>query len=211
MPNLYSPESDAAKRRRLDELFLDEPYLSPTMRARRLHEADAAPASASLYPVLAEISDDDLLRRLTAGRHQRLGTVSPTSEADPLWVGPLPLAVDQLAPADVSASSEPGRRPCSSRRAGRRGARTNETPAYGTAAVEGGTELSAQAATRGLSALPPDIMTVHEAACYLRVGEAAVRAWVKQARIPHARLGRHVRFRRVALQEWLAGLEKPAS
>lgn len=26
------------KRRRLDELFADEPYLSPTMKARRLHE-----------------------------------------------------------------------------------------------------------------------------------------------------------------------------
>lgn len=27
-----------SKRRKLDELFADEPFLSPTMRARRLHE-----------------------------------------------------------------------------------------------------------------------------------------------------------------------------
>jgi hypothetical protein len=31
-------EQPEQKRRRLDELFADEPFLSPTMKARRLHE-----------------------------------------------------------------------------------------------------------------------------------------------------------------------------
>ncbi len=33
-----SPQSPEPKRRKLDELFADEPFLSPTMKARRLHE-----------------------------------------------------------------------------------------------------------------------------------------------------------------------------
>ena len=30
--------NESARRKRLDELFADEPHLSPTMKARRLHE-----------------------------------------------------------------------------------------------------------------------------------------------------------------------------
>jgi excisionase family DNA binding protein len=40
MAAVSSPELEA-RRRRLDELFEDEPYLSATMRASRLHEREA--------------------------------------------------------------------------------------------------------------------------------------------------------------------------
>jgi hypothetical protein len=36
--NQRHEEEEPGKRKRLDELFADEPFLSPTMKARRLHE-----------------------------------------------------------------------------------------------------------------------------------------------------------------------------
>src|SRR5437016_35164 len=41
------PYDGDERRRRVDELFADEPFLSPTMRARRLHEMQANSATPS--------------------------------------------------------------------------------------------------------------------------------------------------------------------
>lgn len=38
MPADQHPSQGDGRRRRLDELFADEPFLSPTMKARRLHD-----------------------------------------------------------------------------------------------------------------------------------------------------------------------------
>jgi hypothetical protein len=38
MNELHNPEEGDSRRRKLDDLFADEPFLSPTMKARRLHE-----------------------------------------------------------------------------------------------------------------------------------------------------------------------------
>lgn len=38
MKNGQQPLNDSTRHRQLDALFADEPYLSPTMKARRLHE-----------------------------------------------------------------------------------------------------------------------------------------------------------------------------
>ncbi len=38
MSDRYNPKEGDPRRRKLDDLFADEPFLSPTMKARRLHE-----------------------------------------------------------------------------------------------------------------------------------------------------------------------------
>jgi len=210
MSNLYSPESDAARRRRLDELFADEPYLSPTMKARRLTTADEDAQAPPSVSILAKISEDDILRRLTAARHQCLDSGCVTDEDDPLWIAPLSLMRDPIAPQAEGAPRAGGRRQRAPERRGRAGARASDLLDYEVEMDAMNDRSHAVMASR-LTGISPDIMTVREAADYLRVGERAVREWVKQAQIPHARLGRHIRFRRAALQDWLASLEKTAA
>jgi excisionase family DNA binding protein len=74
-------------------------------------------------------------------------------------------------------------------------------------------ENAAEAPTRATNSEPvrityPDVLTLSEAAGYLRFGVSTVRAWVKQGHIPHVMIGRAVRFRREALERWLASMEK---
>jgi excisionase family DNA binding protein len=54
----------------------------------------------------------------------------------------------------------------------------------------------------------PDVMTAEEAASYLRVSPSTLRAWTRERSVPHARLGRRIRYRRSALLEWLASCER---
>ncbi len=49
----------------------------------------------------------------------------------------------------------------------------------------------------------PDILTVSEAAAYLRVSESSLRRWIGSGLVRCARLGRILRFRREALHEWV--------
>lgn len=51
----------------------------------------------------------------------------------------------------------------------------------------------------------PEVLTVDEAAELLRVGRNNVYNLVARNKIPHARLGKHIRFSRAALLRWLAG------
>src|SRR5713101_4980433 len=58
-----------ARRKRLDELFLDQPFLSATMMDPRMHgRLDDAPQPLAI-PVLSRAADDgDLLKRLREAR-----------------------------------------------------------------------------------------------------------------------------------------------
>lgn len=55
----------------------------------------------------------------------------------------------------------------------------------------------------------PDVMTIDEAAAYLRVNERTLRIMLKQKRLPGAKIGRAWRIRRADLDRVLAGEVKP--
>ena len=84
MTNPHAAATEATRQRKLDDLFGDEPFLSPTMKARRLHEPPVgepsyphtgaaepttARARSSCPGLIPEVSDDEvaaLWRRRTA-------------------------------------------------------------------------------------------------------------------------------------------------
>jgi len=51
-------------------------------------------------------------------------------------------------------------------------------------------------------------MTVKEVAEYLRIPRTSVYRLVKQHKIPVSRIGRHLRFRKAVIDEWLTHMEK---
>ena len=54
------------------------------------------------------------------------------------------------------------------------------------------------------------LLTVPEAAAYLRIGEDLAYELIRQNRLPHIRLGRVIRVPRFGLEQWIArqaGLE----
>jgi excisionase family DNA binding protein len=59
---------------------------------------------------------------------------------------------------------------------------------------------------------PPDgLLTADEVATLLQVTCAWVYAETRKRRIPHLRLGRYVRYRRDALEEWMHEIECAAT
>lgn len=52
------------------------------------------------------------------------------------------------------------------------------------------------------------LMNIKEVAEYLRVSRASVYRLVKQRKIPVSRIGKHLRFRKEVVDEWLTYLEK---
>ena len=69
-------------------------------------------------------------------------------------------------------------------------------------------QLCPQAVTtiRQVRAMPEDnvaLMTVDEAASYLRLAPWTLRHWVCQKKIPYVRLGRSVRFRRKDMERFV--------
>ena len=55
------------------------------------------------------------------------------------------------------------------------------------------------------------LLTADEVARLLRVSRAWVYAETRKKRIPHVPLGRYVRYRRSAMTEWIAALERDSS
>jgi len=53
-----------------------------------------------------------------------------------------------------------------------------------------------------------ELMTVSEVAEYLSICRASVYRLVKRNKIPVSRIGRHLRFRKEAIDEWLIHMEK---
>jgi len=60
-------------------------------------------------------------------------------------------------------------------------------------------------ATDDSGAGPDDVLTVEQAAKFLRLGRNAVYDGVGRGEIPHRRIGRAIRLSRAALVRWLAG------
>ena len=54
---------------------------------------------------------------------------------------------------------------------------------------------------------PDDLLTAEEVAALLRMTPAWVYAQTRRRRIPHLRLGRYVRYRREALEDWMRQVE----
>jgi excisionase family DNA binding protein len=50
---------------------------------------------------------------------------------------------------------------------------------------------------------PPEIMTIGEAAAYLRISISSLYKLAQEGRIPCQKVGRHWRFRREAIDRWL--------
>jgi excisionase family DNA binding protein len=50
-----------------------------------------------------------------------------------------------------------------------------------------------------------DVLTVEQAAKFLRMGRNAVYDGIGRGEIPHRRIGRMIRLSRAALMQWLAG------
>jgi excisionase family DNA binding protein len=59
-------------------------------------------------------------------------------------------------------------------------------------------------------AVESDILTVPEAADWLRVGKNALYDAIGRGEIPHRRIGKHIRLSRAALIQWLAWSERRA-
>ena len=58
----------------------------------------------------------------------------------------------------------------------------------------------------------PEVLTAAEAAAYLQIPEETLRRWRSLGTGPrHAKVGRHVRYRRAALDRWLDEREREAA
>jgi len=54
----------------------------------------------------------------------------------------------------------------------------------------------------------PRLMTTEEVSRYLRISRASVYRLVKEQKIPVSRVGKHLRFRKDVIDEWLTQMEK---
>jgi len=53
----------------------------------------------------------------------------------------------------------------------------------------------------------PRLMTTEEVSNYLRISPASVYRLVKEQKIPVSRIGKHLRFRKDVIDEWLTQME----
>jgi excisionase family DNA binding protein len=195
MNEFHSPESNLARQRKLDALFADQPFLSATMRASRLHERADGPGAAVLEP-LPE-GADEILRRMVEGR---AGRVYESPDEDWCFAA-APVTVSEPAPPRRESKPRPV---------------APESPSIELDAswltFDVAVELSGEGKVAKVRAAEgaPDVMTAEEAAAYLRVSQATLRSWTRQRSVPHARFGRRTRYRRSALLEWLANCERIA-
>jgi len=206
MSDDYSSGNFEARRRKLDELFSDQPFLSATMKASRMHERLADTPSTLHIPVLPVSADDEMLKRMEAARSGL--QLSSTAISD------LPSVVE-IARTPEHVDSPP--------------ARPAEVPVSKTIkldAPKAAPQLTPASNVMRLdlvldtSVSPPqvrqadqfqdrklDVMTIPEAAEFLRISASMLRGLMINERMPAVRIGRKVRFRREAILEWLAARE----
>ena len=58
---------------------------------------------------------------------------------------------------------------------------------------------------------PPEIMTIPEAAQYLRISMSSLYKLAQEGRVPCQKVGRHWRFRRKAIDRWLEQIKVPSN
>lgn len=54
-----------------------------------------------------------------------------------------------------------------------------------------------------MSSNPPEIMTIGETAQYLRISQSSLYKLAQDGRIPCQKVGRHWRFRKASIDNWL--------
>jgi excisionase family DNA binding protein len=201
MNNSHSHDSNIARQRKLDALFADQPFLSTTMRASRLHERTDDSADFVLPPMPPLPDDaDDVLRRMVEGRAGRR-PYEPDDEE--WWTEPIPAItrepvapigyVEPLAPAPAE--------------------KLNPVAPAGESRLH--LDLLLDLTPEGpkvvrlqTSDSNPDVMTAKEAALYLRIGTGTLRNWTRTLAVPYIRIGKRMRYRKTALLAWLAEWER---
>ena len=96
-----------------------------------------------------------------------------------------------------------------SRHGGR--ARSQPGPRTRFGGLRRGLGVIAQSGTAGPRVGTDPLLTADEVAALLQVTKAWVYAETRAKRIPHVPLGRYVRYRRSAVLQWIAALERQAS
>jgi excisionase family DNA binding protein len=54
----------------------------------------------------------------------------------------------------------------------------------------------------------PEVLSLAVAADYLGISQRTLRRWIAEKKVPHAKIGGLIRFRRAALREWLEDAER---
>ena len=62
-----------------------------------------------------------------------------------------------------------------------------------------------------MEAEPGDVMTIHELADYLRISRSTLYKLAQEGRVPCQKVGRHWRFRKQAIDNWLGHASKDAT
>jgi excisionase family DNA binding protein len=202
MSNYYTTEVNDTRRRKLDDLFSNQPFLSPTMRANQLHTRLVDEPASVLIPMMGQPGEDDLTSRMRVARAAFEQTPFPDVYEE--WpAAPLPRPISTLRPATEAISIQVA---------------SKVKEEIRSASAPGVMRMNLWVDTR---VSPPvvrvseafaydcdrDFLTLTEAAELLRFSKSTVRAWAKSGKIACSRVGGRLRFRRQALMDWMASQE----
>ncbi len=183
------------RRRKLDELFAEQQYLSATMKARSIHDRLDDEPIPMVIPIITQEASDG---------------ASPTNFKEIPW------------------THQPSERKQADARSESMSMRTNtviepyqsQTISISSSKKENkqeermllqlsiSSEVKDEIRGHSQHGLPaPDVMTIEEAANYLRVSVAIIRTWVREKSVPCVHLGKKVRFRKESLLSWLGEQE----
>jgi len=56
---------------------------------------------------------------------------------------------------------------------------------------------------------PPKVMTIDELAAYLQVAKSTLYKLAQEGKVPGQKVGKHWRFSREAIDEWIANRDQP--
>jgi len=192
---------DPARKRKLDDLFANQPFLSTTMKAAQLRDVGD---DISLVRVSSVLDDDDDIAAYGAP-DLHMETSDNERERDdmrmPLWpeyVGP-PRNGDP-APLTINRDTHTIKL----------GAAGVHIPSHGKVHLELLLDLELnEGELRPMSPTAPEVLTLTETARFLRISQSTVRALVKRGKLQCGHIGRRPRFRHAALLEFLTGTETP--
>ena len=52
---------------------------------------------------------------------------------------------------------------------------------------------------------PPEVMTIDDLAAYIQVSKSSIYKLAQEGRVPAQKVGKHWRFRKAVIDEWLRG------
>lgn len=192
MQDNMTNEIEATRRRKLDELFADDNYLSTAFIANGPTGRMADSMLPLQIPVIS-IEEDEAYLELTQLRGRQLRSMFVEDNR----LAPKPRQAPNHA-LHIEQSHVPEKI-----------VSVNEK---GTVRLELILDFRSAPPLVSVAGTPTsaevEVMTAKEAALFLRLSEGAVRSWAHTGEIPCARLGRRLRFRRTALLVWLEAQEK---